>query len=159
MLPDRIPMSREGYDKLKAELDHMREVEMPAVTARVAAARDEGDLKENAEYHGARESQGMLQRKISILADKLSRAVIVEGEQSDKDKVGFGATVRFMDLDYDEEIEYTLVGAGDEDRDKGHILFTCPLGQSLAGKKVGDEAEMEGPRRTRHFKILEIKYE
>jgi len=159
MLPDRIPMTREGYDKLKAELDHMQEIEMPAITKRVAEARDEGDLKENAEYHGARESQGMLQRKITILADKLSRAQIVETNQSDTDKVGFGATVKLEDLDYDEEVEYTLVGAGEEDRDKGRILFSCPLGQSLAGKKVGEEAQMQGPTRLRSFKVLDIRYE
>jgi transcription elongation factor GreA len=92
-MSDRIPMTRAGYDKLKAEADELENIEMPKLAARVAAARSEGDLSENAEYHGARESQGLLQAKINLLRDKLARAVIVERAKEAGDEVVFGATV------------------------------------------------------------------
>src|SRR5262249_42009351 len=97
-MSDMIPMTRAGYDKIKADMEHLENVEMPAVSARVAAARGEGDLSENAEYHGARESQGMLQAKINLLRDKLARAVLVDPTKLPKDEVVFGATVVVKDL-------------------------------------------------------------
>ena len=113
-MSDRIPMTRAGYDKLKAEVDHFETVEMPALAQRIAAARSEGDLSENAEYHGARESQGMLQAKINVLRDKLARAVIVERAKEATDEVVFGATVVVKDLKFGDEESYVLVGAGEE---------------------------------------------
>src|SRR5438046_6044427 len=114
---ETIPMSRNGYEKLMAELKHMEEVEMPAVSERVAEARSEGDLSENAEYHGARESQGMLQAKINLLSDKLARAVLVDPSKLPKDEVVFGATLVVKDLDFGDEESFILVGAGEEDYD------------------------------------------
>lgn len=158
-MSDIIPMTRAGYDKLKAELDHMESVEMPAIEHRVAEARAEGDLRENAEYHGARESQGMLQAKINLLRDKLNRASIVDTSAGPRDQVAFGATVVVMDLDFDEEEIYILVGAGEEDYDQGKILVTSPLAQGLIGKKVGEKAEIPVPRGTLKYEVLEIRYE
>src|SRR5689334_5066631 len=104
-MAELIPMTRTGYEKLKAELDHLQNVEMPKIAQRIATARSEGDLSENAEYHGARESQGMLQAKINLLADKLARASIMDTSKVPKDQVAFGATVVVADLDFgDEEI-------------------------------------------------------
>jgi transcription elongation factor GreA len=100
MSSDRIPMTRVGYEKLKAEVDHLNSVEMPRLAQQVAAARSEGDLSENAEYHGARESQGMMQAKINVLADKLARAVIVERPKEATDEVVFGSTVVVKDLKF-----------------------------------------------------------
>jgi transcription elongation factor GreA len=117
---DRIPVSRTGYEKLMGDLKHMEEVEMPAIAIRIAEARAAGDLRENAEYHGARETQGMLQAKINLLRDKLSRADIVDMSQLPKDEVAFGCTVVVKDLDFGDQEEFTLVGAGDEDYDAGH---------------------------------------
>src|SRR5205814_10556233 len=97
-MSDLIPMTRTGYDKLKADLDQMETVEMPKVSQRVADARSEGDLSENAEYHGARESQGMLQAKINLLRDKLSRASIMDPSKTPKGLVAFGSTVVVKDL-------------------------------------------------------------
>ena len=156
---DSIPMSRAGYDKLMADVKHMEDVEMPAIAKRIAEARAEGDLRENAEYHGARESQGMLQAKINMLRDKLSRAQIIDMATMPKDEISFGATVKVKDLDFGDDEEFTLVGAGDEDYDSGKINITSPLAQGLVGKKVGDKVEIPVPKGTMKFKILEIRYE
>lgn len=158
-MSDMIPMTRAGYDKLKAELERLETVEMPAIEVRVAEARAEGDLRENAEYHGARESQGMLQAKINLLRDKLNHASIVDTSAGPKDQIAFGATVVVKDLDFDEEEIYILVGAGEEDYDEGKILVTSPLAQGLIGKKVGETAEIPVPRGTLKYEVLEIRYE
>ena len=159
MLPERIPMTRKGYEKLKCELDRLENEEMPKVAERIAVARAEGDLRENAEYHGARETQGMLQAKINQLRDKLSRADIIDPSTLPRDKVAFGATVIVKDLDYDDQEEFTLVGAGEEDYDAGKILVTSPVGQGLLGKAVGERVEIEVPRGTLKFEILEIRFD
>jgi len=157
-MSDAIPMSQDGYNKLKAEMLEMENVRMPLIAEKIAAARDEGDLKENAEYHGQREAQGMLQAKINLLRDKLSRATIINMENVPKDEVAFGATVKVKDLDLDDEEHITLVGAGDEDYDSGKYNVTSPIGQGLLGKKVGDKVEIPVPKGTINFEILEINY-
>lgn len=156
-MSDRIPMTQAGYNKIKAEVDRLQNEEMPQIEERIGVARSEGDLSENAEYHGARESQGMLQAKINLLRDKLSRASIVDPSKLPKDEVVFGMTVRVKDLDYDDEEQFTLVGAGEEDYDNGKILVTSPIGQGLIGKKVGDTAQIDVPRGKLNFEILEIR--
>jgi transcription elongation factor GreA len=149
-------MTREGYEKLKADLDRMQNLEMIEVAKRIAAARDLGDLTENAEYHAAREEQGMLQARIDALKDKLARAFIVDQSSLPKDAVVFGARVRIKDLDSGEEEVYELVGPGDEDYDNNKILTTSPRGQALLGKKVGDIAEIKVPRGYLRYQIEEI---
>ncbi|MDZ4783239.1 MAG: transcription elongation factor GreA [Planctomycetia bacterium] len=156
---DRIPMTRAGYEKLKAEVDHLDSVEMPKASERVASARSEGDLSENAEYHGARETQGFLQAKINMLRDKLARAQIIDMSNLPRGEVVFGATVVLNDLDLDEQETITLVGAGEEDYDHGRYLITSPLGQGLLGKKVGDKVEIPVPRGTMRFEVLEIRFD
>jgi transcription elongation factor GreA len=156
MPEDRIPMTREGYDKLRADLDRMQGSEMIEVTKRVANARAMGDLSENAEYHAAREDQGILQAKINELKDRLSRANIVEKSNLPSDTVIFGARVRVKDLDYDEEEIFELVGPGDEDYDNNKILTSSPIGQGLLGKRVGEQAEIPVPKGTIRYKVLEI---
>ena len=158
-MADTVPMTRTGYDKLKAELYDMENEQMPVIEKRIAAARAEGDLSENAEYHGARESQGMLQAKIYLLKDKLGRAEIIDMSKLPKDQVVFGMTVKVKDLEFGDTEEFTLVGAGDENYDTGRILITSPLGQGLLAKKVGDIAEIEVPAGTNRFEILEIRLE
>ena len=158
-MSDRIPMTRTGYDKLKAQIDHMRNVEMPIILDRLATARAEGDLSENAEYHGARESQGMLQAKINMLQDKVARAALVDLSQMPKDQVAFGSTVVVKDLDLGDEEDFTLVGAGEEDYTVGKILVTSPLAQGMMGKKIGDKVEIEVPMGTTRFEILKIRFD
>lgn len=156
MIEDRIPMTREGYDKLKTELDRLRNHEMLEVTKRVATAREMGDLSENAEYHAAREDQGILQARINDLSDRIARAVIIDPSNLPKDSVAFGSKVKVMDLDMDEEETFELVGPGQENPDKGRILSTSPIGQGLIGSKKGETVEIPVPRGTIRFKVLEI---
>ena len=156
MVEDRIPMTREGYDKLKAELDRLRNVEMIEVTKRVASAREMGDLSENAEYHAAREDQGILQARINDLSDRIARAVIIDPSNLPKDTVAFGSKVKVMDLDMDEEETFELVGPGQENPDNGRILSTSPIGQGLIGRKKGETVEIPVPRGTIRFKVLDI---
>ena len=158
-MSDIIPMTRTGYEKIKAEVEHLEQVEMPAIAKRIALARSEGDLSENAEYHGARESQGMLQAKINLLRDKLARASLIDPSKLPKGEVVFGTTVVVKDLDFGDEETFTLVGAGEEDYDAGKILVTSPLAQGLLGKKPGDKVEIPVPAGTMKFEIVEIKFE
>jgi transcription elongation factor GreA len=152
-------MTRAGYNKLKAEIEELQNERMPEIEKRIAAARAEGDLSENAEYHGARESQGMLQAKINMLKDKLARAAIMDTTKTPKDQVSFGCTVVVKDLDFGDKEEFTLVGAGEEDYDTGRINVASPLAQGLVGKKIGDRVEVEVPAGTNRFEILEIRFE
>jgi transcription elongation factor GreA len=159
MSDDRIPMTREGYEKLKADLDRMQNAEMIAVAQRIAAARDLGDLSENAEYHAAREDQGMLQARIDALKDKLSRAFFIEKGAQNSDTVIFGARVTVKDMDLDDEEDFILVGPGEEDYANNKILTTSPIGQGLLGKKIGDTTEIKVPMGTLKFKVMKIAFE
>ena len=156
---ERIPITREGYEKLKADLDRMQNSEMIEVAKRIATAREMGDLSENAEYHAAREDQGMLQARIDSLKDKLSRAYFVDRNNVPSDMVVFGARVRVKDLDLDEEETFHLVGPGEEDYNSNKILITSPIGQGLLGKKKGEVAEIKVPMGKVRFELLEISFE
>jgi transcription elongation factor GreA len=125
----------------------------------LAAARAEGDLSENAEYHGRRESHAMMEARINAIRDKLSRAVLVDPSQFPKDEVAFGSTVVVKDLDFGDTEEFTLVGAGEEDYDTGKILVTSPLAQGLQGKKIGDTVSIPVPQGTLRFQVMEIRHD
>jgi transcription elongation factor GreA len=156
MIMERIPMTREGYEKKKAELDHMQNVQMIEVAKRIAAARELGDLSENAEYHAAREDQGMLAARIDALKDQLSRAYFVDKNTLPTDTVVFGARVRVKDLDLGDEEIFQLVGPGEEDYNQNKILTTSPIGQGLLGKRQGEVAEIQVPMGRIRFEIVEI---
>lgn len=155
---DRIPMSQDGYDKLMADLNRMKNDEMPAVTARIGRAREFGDLSENAEYHAAREEQGHLHARIVELESRLARGYIVDPSKLPKDQVAFGATVRVMDETFDEEEVYTLVGPGEENYAENRILTSSPIGQSLVGKRAGEVGEVKVPAGVRKLRVLEITF-
>jgi transcription elongation factor GreA len=157
-MSDSIPMTSEGYDKLRAELVRLETEEMPIILERLATARAEGDLSENAEYHGARESQGLLQARINELKSKLSRATILDPTQMPQGEVRFGATVKVKRKGGKKPEIYTLVGAGEEDYDSGKILVTSPLAQGFLGGKKGDTITIQLPNRTNEFTILEVSY-
>jgi len=157
MSSDRIPMSKEGYEKLKAQLDQMKNEDMPRIAEQIAQARAFGDLSENAEYDAAREAQGMLQARINDLQDKLARAMIVDRTNLPTDRVVFGSTVRVLDLDLNDEEDFMLVGPGEEDYDLNRILLTSPIGQGLLGKKIGEVAEIPVPQGTLKLRVVEIK--
>ncbi len=153
------PMTREGYERLKAEVIRLETVELPLVAQKLADARAEGDLKENAEYHAQRENQGLLMAKINQIKSKLANASIVDTSSLPKDTVAFGAAVKVRDLEFGDEETFTLVGTGDEDYQTGKILLTSPIGQGLLGKKVGEIAEVHAPAGLLKFEILEISFE
>ncbi|MCH5374905.1 MAG: transcription elongation factor GreA [Planctomycetes bacterium] len=144
---------------MKAEVDRMEQEEIPLIAEKIALARSEGDLSENAEYHAQREAMGLLQAKINKLKSDLASASIIDPDKLPKDQVALGATVLVRDLDYDDQEEFTLVGAGDEDYDAGKYLITSPVGQGLLGKRVGERVEIEVPKGVLKFEILEIRYE
>ncbi|MEO6809445.1 MAG: transcription elongation factor GreA [Isosphaeraceae bacterium] len=156
---DRIPMSKEGYEKLKAQLDQMKNEDMARIAEQIAEARAFGDLSENAEYDAAREAQGMLQARINDLQDKLGRGMIVDKSTLPTDRVVFGSKVRVLDLALKEEEDFVLVGPGDEDYDQNKILLTSPIGQGLVGKKIGEVAEVPIPTGTLRLKVVEIGFE
>ena len=158
-MSDAMPMTRAGYNKLLAEVEHMQNEEMPLIEKRIALARAEGDLSENAEYHGARESQGMLQAKINLLNDKLSRASIIDPSKLPSGVVNFGSTVVVKDLDFNAEETFILVGAGEENLDEGKINITTPLAQGLLSKKVGEKVTIDVPAGKMKFEILEIRFD
>lgn len=157
-MSESVPMTREGYERLKAEVTRLETEELPVITQRLADARAEGDLKENAEYHAQRENQGMLMAKISQIKTKLAKAEIVDTSSLPKDIVAFGTAVRVKDLEFGDEETFTLVGAGDEDYQTGKILLTSPIGQSLLGKKVGEVAEVNAPAGLLKFEVLAITF-
>ena len=158
MSADRIPMSKEGYDKLKAQFDKMQNEDMPRIAEAIALARAEGDLSENAEYDAQREAQGMLQARINELSDKLARAFIVDKSTLPTDRVVFGSKVKVLDLALNDEEDFILVGPGDEDYDQNKILTSSPIGQALVGKKVNDEVEVPIPKGTLRLRILDISF-
>jgi transcription elongation factor GreA len=155
---ERVPMTQEAYNKRRAEIEDMENVQMPQIAEDIATARAEGDLKENAEYHAQREKQGLLQARINELKSRLSRAQIVDPAQIPHDEIAFGATVKVLDVELDDEEEITLVGDGDEDYDKGKYLITSPIGRGLLGRKVGETVEISVPKGTIKFKVLDINY-
>ena len=156
---ERQPISREGYDKLREEIRRLEQEEMPKIAEKIAEARAEGDLSENAEYHGQREAQGLLQAKINQLKTQLANCYIVDKSTMPKGLVGFGSRITVKDLDDGTEEKYELVGPGEEDYegDVMKILTSSPLAQGLLHKKVGDRVEVEIPRGTLRVEITGIE--
>ncbi len=158
MPTDRIPMSKEGYEKLKAQLDKFKNEDMPRIAEQIAEARGEGDLSENAEFDAAVEAQGMLQARINELQNKLSQAYIVDKSTVSTERAAFGLKIRVLDLDFNEEENYILVGPGEEDPDEDKIPITGPIGQALVGKQVGEQVEVPVPRGVRKLKVVSISH-
>lgn len=155
---ERQPISREGYEKIRKEIEALEETK-PAILERIKTAREEGDLKENAEYHAARETLAHLERQIGTKRVQLSNCQIMEKLDGPKDTVMFGSTVRVKDLSDDMEEAYELVGPGEEDYDGDvmKILTSSPIAAALLGKKVGDMAEIDIPRGKLRMEIVAIE--
>lgn len=155
---ERQPITREGYEKLVAEIRHLETDVMPQIAQNIAEARAEGDLKENAEYHGQREEQGRTQAKINQLKTKLASCYIVDKSEMPKGVVTFGSTVTVKDSVLDDEETYEFVGPGEEDYDGPvmKILTTSPIAKALMGKKVGDVVEVEIPRGRMSLEVVKI---
>ena len=155
---DKVYMSKDGYQRLTKELDEMKNVKRADIQEAIATARAFGDLKENAEYHAAREAQGLLEARIRQLEDKLARTEIVDSSNIPTDAIHFGAKVEVEDLDTGDIENYELVGAGDDDPMNDKILVSSPFAQALLEHKVGDDVEVNAPAGVLRFKILKIEY-
>ncbi|MEE9523444.1 MAG: transcription elongation factor GreA [Thermodesulfovibrionales bacterium] len=155
----RVPMTKEGYRKLKEELDRLLKVERPRNVKAIQEARAHGDLSENAEYHAAKERQSFIGGKIQELQDKIAKAQVIDPSSINQSKIAFGATVKVYDTDTDEEKVYILVGPDEADVKNGRISITSPVGKALIGKEVGDSATVKAPARTMEYEILEICFE
>ena len=153
---ERIPITREGLEKLRTELNRLESVEKPQNIRAIEEARGHGDLSENAEYHAAKERQSFLEGKINELKAIIGKSEVLEVESGPADRIVFGRTARLFNLQTDEEITYQLLGPYDSDPENGKISVTSPLGQALIGKEVGDEISVRTPGGVQEFEILEI---
>jgi transcription elongation factor GreA len=152
----RTPMTREGHNRLKEELDRLKRVERPAITRAIAEARAHGDLSENAEYHAAREKQSFVEARINDLESKVGSAEVIEPPTSG-DRVTFGSTVRVEDQT-GKESRYQIVGSEESDPASGRLSIMAPLARALIGKKVGDTVTAQLPGGTKTFEILEANF-
>jgi len=155
---NRLPITREGYDRLRAELKRLEQNERPKVIQAISEAREHGDITENAEYEAAKEKQAMLEGKINDLHYKLSQCEIVEVAQGSAERVTFGTTVELEDLDTGEEVQYRLVGPYEADLAQGTISVTSPIGKALIGKEPGDDVKVQTPGGIKNLEILDIRY-
>jgi transcription elongation factor GreA len=160
----KIPLTARGAEKLRAELEKLKRVERPRVIEAIAEARSHGDLKENAEYHAAREQQGFIEGRIKDIEGKLSRAHIVDVTDEHtkalaNGKVIFGATVDVLELGTDEEHSFQIVGEDEADSKKGLISISSPIARALIGKYADDVASVDTPGGTRELEILGVRYE
>ncbi len=153
---ERVPMSQTGHQKLKKELNNLERVERHEVSKAIGVAREHGDLKENAEYHAAKERQGLIEARIMDLKDKLGRAEVIDCTKVDCSRAVFGAVVVLLDMDTDEEMSYQLLGSEESNVKKGSISVFSPLGRSILGKEVGDDVLAQTPGGTREFEVISI---
>ena len=153
---ERMPISRMGYDRLRKELDNLERRERHDVIKAIEVAREHGDLKENAEYHAAKERQGHVEGRILELKDKLSRAEVIECSEVNCSKAVFGTVVTMLDLDADVEVTYQLLGPEESDVEKGVISVQSPLGRAILGKEIDDEVKVVTPGGIREFEIVNI---
>ena len=153
---EKNPITPEGYARLRDELQQLRAVERPAVIQAIAAAREHGDLKENAEYHAARDKQSFIEGRIQELEHKLARAEVIDPSQVVSTRVAFGATIRLSNIQKEEVVIYQILGVDEADLHQGTISITSPLARSLLGKEIGDQVTMRMPGGERVYEVLEI---
>ncbi len=155
---EKIPMTRNGLDALESELRRLRSEERPAIIKAIEAAREHGDLSENAEYHAARERQSFIEGRLAELEDIISRADVIDPSTLSGDTVRFGATVHIVDEDTDEEQTFQIVGTHEADASAGRLSITSPLARGLIGKSLGDSAEVTAPGGSKSYEILKVDY-
>jgi transcription elongation factor GreA len=153
---ERVPMLAEGYEKLTADLQMLRQ-ERPKIVDAIEEARSHGDLAENAEYHAAKERQGQVEAQIAEIEDRVTRAQIIDPATLSGDKVVFGATVTVLDDD-DKKQRYQIVGMTEADARQGRISYDSPLGRALIGKQVGEEVEVTVPSGDRCYQVKKIEF-
>jgi len=158
-MSDRVPMTRQGYDKLEADLRELKTVDRPQIVKEIEIARAHGDISENAEFHAAKERQSHIEGRIRALEDKLARAQVIDPSGPAPDSVRFGVTVVLLDAETEEEVTYTLVGEDESDIGKGLLSISSPIARALLGKTVDDVVRVQVPKGTREFEVREIRFE
>jgi transcription elongation factor GreA len=158
-MAEKAPMTRQGYEALMNELKHLRAVVRPQVIEAVRLAREEGDLSENAEYHGVKEKQAIIEAKIRHLETQLAHAEVIDTRTLAGDRVVFGATVEVREVDTDEEKTFRLVGADEANPQKGWISIQSPVGRALVGKQIGDTVEIRVPKGTLTYEVVSLTFE
>jgi transcription elongation factor GreA len=155
---EKVPMTMEGYRKLEVELHRLKSEERPRIIQQIADARAHGDLSENAEYHAAKDAQGLNEAKVADLEDKIARAEIIDPSKLSGSTVKFGATVTLEDEDSGDKVKYKIVGEDEADLRDNKISISSPIARALIGKSKGDSAEVTTPRGARSYDILKVEF-
>ncbi len=154
----REPITAQGYERLKVDLERLKKVERPAVIEAIAEARSHGDLSENAEYDAAKNKQGMIEGRIRDIETRIATAEIIDVSTLSGDRVTFGATVKLVDMESEEEVSYQIVGVSEADLDAGRISVRSPMARALIGKESGDDVKLVAPGGTREFEIQDVSF-
>ena len=155
---DKVPMTSDGYTNLDTELRRLKTIERPEIIRAIAAAREHGDLSENAEYHAARERQAFVEGRVADLEDIIRRAEVIDLTKLSGKNVKFGATVTLADEETDERRTFQIVGEHESDVDAGRLSVTSPLARAVIGRTIGDSVEVTTPKGTRSFEVTGVKY-
>tara|TARA_B100001094_G_C17963143_1_gene686493 strand:- start:209 stop:685 length:477 start_codon:yes stop_codon:yes gene_type:complete len=156
---EKEPITVKGLENLKSELEDLKNIQRPKVVAAIAEARSHGDLKENAEYHAAKEQQGLIEGRVLTINDLIARANVIDVTKIDNDgKVIFGSTIKVQDLETNKEISYRLVGQDEADISKNLIFYKSPIGKALVGKNKGEMVNVSTPSGERNFEIKDVQY-
>lgn len=158
MSMERVPITVEGFKQLEAELQRLKAEERPRIIQAISEARSHGDLSENAEYHAAKEAQGMNEARVAELEDKVNRADIVDVTKLSGSTIKFGATVTLVDEDTDEKVKYKIVGDTEASIKDGKVSISSPIARALIGKSKGDSAEVTTPKGSRSYEILKVEW-
>lgn len=154
----KLPITVAGYARLEEEIKHLKSVERPAIIEAIAEARSHGDLSENAEYHAARERQSFIEGRIADLESRLSLADVIDTTKFNDTVIRFGARVKVVDEETDQEQEFQIVGEYEADIEQGMLALTAPLPRALIGKNVGDSVEVQTPKGRKAYEVLDVKY-
>ena len=157
-MSDKEPMTLFGYEKITKELEQLKNVERNKIAAEIATAREYGDLKENAEYHAAKEKQVHLEKRIALLEEYVSKAQVIDPSILPHSRVSFGSTVKLLDLETEKEVEYTIVGAVESSVERGLISINSPLAKVMMGKEEGQDFVADLPSGVKEFEVLEVGY-
>lgn len=155
---EKVPVTKEGFAAMQAELKELKTVIRPEIIRAIADAREHGDLKENAEYHAAKERQAFSEGRIQELEYKVAHAEVIDPKDLSGDKVVFGATVKVVDEESEEETSYRIVGDDEADLSKRMISYSAPIARALIGKKVGESVEVTTPKGIKYYEILDVKF-
>lgn len=154
---DKVPMTPEGHAALKQELTHLKTVERPKISKEIGVAREHGDLRENAEYHAAKDKQGLVEARIAELEDKIARAEVIDTSRLGGSRVAFGAWVTLAD-DSGAEVTYRIVGADESNLEQGTISVTSPMARAVINREVGDEVKVNAPGGVRIYEVVDIRW-